>query len=73
MYTWSLLFHFYRYGISDQGVAIGNVICTGVESHLLRCQYDLKPNCYPYQNIGIMCCELNIHVVVLNYSPCQHL
>ena len=46
-----------RYGISGGDFAIGNVVCTGEEAHVLRCHYTLQPSCLPYQNIGVMCCE----------------
>ena len=48
---------FLRYGISGGEFAIGNVVCTGEEAHVLRCHYTLQPSCLPYQNIGVMCCE----------------
>ena len=54
-----------RYGIGSGPVAVGEIICEGNESHLLRCQYKqgadlgMLEECQSHaQDVGVVCGEL---------------
>ena len=50
----------FRFGVGDGEIKIGKVVCTGEESHILRCNYKLDsqlPECAHYNDIGILCCK----------------
>ena len=49
-----------RYGIGDDDINIEELVCTGVESHILRCHYKAvsqQSECQHHHDVGIICCE----------------
>lgn len=55
---------YHRFGIGSGPVAVGEIICEGSESHLLRCQYKqgtglgMIQECQSHaQDVGIVCGE----------------